>query len=91
MAQTRAATQEASGHISSLGRKAFTNTILLYFVILCLMGGIGYVAYTKIQKKEEPSPAPPAAPALNPVPGIVPPTTEAPVTEAPPTDPTLRL
>ena len=82
VAQTRVATQEASGHISSLGRKAFTNAICLYVVIILLLGGIGYIGYTKV-KEDDPTPAPTPAPTA--VPDVVP-VTDAPVTEAPGTE-----
>ena len=50
---TRDATREAGGHLASLGRKAVTNVVCLYIVILGLLGGIGFVVYTRFIKSDD--------------------------------------
>ncbi|OQR81240.1 hypothetical protein ACHHYP_16636 [Achlya hypogyna] len=44
---TREDVQEARGHLRSLARKAFTNIILLWFIILALVAGIVYALVYK--------------------------------------------
>ncbi|KAF0700051.1 Aste57867_9437 [Aphanomyces stellatus] len=50
--EVRADTQEASSHLKSLARKAFSNIILMWVIILGLLAAIGYVLYKKLVPKK---------------------------------------